>query len=510
MNQTFQICKIDDIKPVLVDLMSTTFRLDPKLLDNQFDKTLNNYFREFKDNLWAGIEVPYVDRVYRDSYYMYFSSKYGRYCRDCIRVSIFEDKVDLDDFYSETGTNLIADKYLGFLVIRPTEPHFLGRNVVSPLAFNLPAFMYCSTEFNSTVNCLKNKVRGFPHSSQDGETYTCAETTIWALMEYFGTKYAEYRPTKPSQIHSILKSVAYERQLPSRGLTISQISFALKDFGFGCRIYSFDEYKEDFYRLLGCYISSGIPLAVGMDDYDSVNSNKIGHALLIVGYEKIKYNIIADLDPNKLLSTTQEVSLKSRNIRLYDLDDYDHRFVFIDDNFPPYQTATARDPVAHYDSLWSSVKIKNFVVPLYPKIYLEAYEAKGFIKEFIASDLFPLKSAQDVVLHFYLSSSRSCKHNVAVGAMNRELKMLILEKPMPRFVWIAELAELSQFEVGLRDGIVILDATEPDVSDNKPLILAAYNDKVIFFDGNNDILTQLSLSLSSFKPLNSNLQYSDR
>ena len=97
---------------------------------------------------------------------------------------------------------------------------------------------------------MKFEVKGFPHSSQDAETISCAETTLWALMEYFGNKYPEYRPVLPSDIIKTLKQVSSERQVPSKGLNIQQMSFALKEYGFGTRIYSRHQYGSSFENLL--------------------------------------------------------------------------------------------------------------------------------------------------------------------------------------------------------------------------------------------------------------------
>jgi hypothetical protein len=51
-------------------------------------------------------------------------------------------------------------------------------------------------------------------------------------MEYFGHKYVDYVPVLPSDIITALSNPAFERVVPSRGLSVSQISFALKQFGF--------------------------------------------------------------------------------------------------------------------------------------------------------------------------------------------------------------------------------------------------------------------------------------
>jgi hypothetical protein len=124
-------------------------------------------------------------------------------------------------------------QYRGFIVLRPTIRNIIGRNVVSPKALKNNNFICCTTKFHSTANSVKFKANGFPHSSQDTETISCAETTLWAIMEYFGNKYPDYKPVLPSRIIEVLKRISTERQIPSRGLRIDQISYALREFDFG-------------------------------------------------------------------------------------------------------------------------------------------------------------------------------------------------------------------------------------------------------------------------------------
>lgn len=123
----------------------------------------------------------------------------------------------------------------------------------------------CWTRLDVSVFNVKMKAVGFPHSSQDGETITCAETSLWALVEYFSARYPEYHPVLPSQIHSILSGLSVERQMPSRGLEISRLSFALKALGFAPRIYGVDEFEENvFMDLVDIYVESGIPILTSM------------------------------------------------------------------------------------------------------------------------------------------------------------------------------------------------------------------------------------------------------
>ena len=220
MTTSIYISTHAELRNLLMNVISESFHLDSAILPVQITRSLDALMSDFRIDLWFLIETPYVDRIYRDSYYLYYASKYGRYSRDCIKVSVFDTQIEANDFRSSDTEQRMAQNYLGFFIIRPTEPDFLGRNVISPKAFEKPKFEYCSVIVNSTANGLKLHVQGFPHSSQDSETYSCAETTIWSLMEYFGTKYPDYRPVKPSQIHALLKNLVYERQIPTRGLTI--------------------------------------------------------------------------------------------------------------------------------------------------------------------------------------------------------------------------------------------------------------------------------------------------
>jgi hypothetical protein len=69
-------------------------------------------------------------------------------------------------------------------------------------------------------------------------------------MEYFGYRYAEYRPVLLSQIIQALKAVSSERQVPSKGLNVQHIAYAIKEFRFGPRIYSREQFGDAFNSML--------------------------------------------------------------------------------------------------------------------------------------------------------------------------------------------------------------------------------------------------------------------
>ncbi len=496
------ISKHHNLTKLLINLISDFFNLNKSLLPDQLDKSLVKLISQFKTTNYYLVEYPYVDKLFRDSYYLYYSSKYGSYNRNCIKVSIFRENVDFEDFRKKDSIEKLQSLYYGFFVIRPTDPYFLGRNHIHPKAFKIDNFDFCFVNVNSTVNLIKLEVSAFPHASQDRETHSCAETTVWAIMEYFATKYPEYKTVKPSLIHSLLRQMAYERQIPSNGLSVNQISFALKELGFGCKVYGKKAYGAEFEIFLDMYINGGIPVIAGMDDFDEDEGNKIGHAVIIIG-KKQKQD---EFNKFKHLKTHQQKTISSKQITLFDLNNTDSEYVFIDDNHPPYQLAGLDKPVEHYSDLWKNVKLKHFIVPLYSKIYLEAAEARNFTIEFLINSPFPLETCSTVCLNIFPASSRTFKHSLALSSVNNDLKGLILERPMPKFIWVVEMGSKEEIKAEKRSGLLILDATEPNIDNNKPIIIGAYQNNVVFFKDKKKILTKLSLPFSPFKVFLKNLK----
>lgn len=494
MSIVIYIAPISEVQDLIKTILNDEFMISDIKANKLYDY-IKIHFDNLKKSIWLLAETNYVDKVYRDSYYHYYSSKLSHYKRDCVKISLFEGEISVSDFGSEEKQVELQDKYRGFITLRPTISQMVGRSIVSPMALNVTNICCCTTQFHTTVNGQKFTVKGFPHSSQDGETITCAETTLWAMMEYFSNKYSDYKPVLPSKIIEVLNSLSAERQIPSKGLNIQQMAYALRQFGFGTRIYSRENYKAEFDALLSCYIESGLPLIIAMDN--SKTSKTIAHALLSIGHEKVS-NVQID---------AIKAAYLDRGITLYDYAKIERDYIFIDDNRQTYQRAKLKTPAAHYASDWHNCEISYFIVPLYPKIYIEADEAKNFVCDFLVKGHAPIANGSVLVLRFFLSSSRSYKDQVARNAtVQDELKTEIIETPMPKFIWVAELSTKDLIKERKANGLVILDATEADIYDNKPLILAVYEGKMLKFDDKHRNLEMFPLSLQEFLIFEQNLQ----
>lgn len=415
--------------------------------DMRLDETAANiaYFLEpMRADLKVVLEFPYLDKVYRDSYYTYFSTKHKDYPKDCVRLSFFEPDIVEEDYGTISAQNKLQAAFLGYCVVRPLKEKAVGRNLLNRRAMKIQDFDCCQHTETALIGGLKLSITGFSHSSQDGETISCAETTIWAMMEYFSHKYPEYKPTLPSNILAQLNPFHHTRMLPSNGLTIEQISFALKQFGFGTLTYSKDADGKYFKDLLHVYVESGIPLVSVIED-PKINS---GHAQIIIGRSKPNWEKLS-----RLVGRAKEMVDFAAGVDC---------LVFQDDNLPPYQLMKWNKPTSAYPVAegFGGFRLSGFVVPLYRKVYLEAAKAKKFFLE----AFYEIREAQTtnkLIFRMYLASSRSFKAHVAAQfLMPSGLRDTIMAVSMPKFVWCAEFFD----NVGVLNQepctLMLLDATE--------------------------------------------------
>ena len=415
-------------------------------MDNLLD-CLQGFLCDMRDDLHVIIEGEYVDIAYRDSYYDYYATKHSSYSRLCLRMSFFKPAFSKDINFEDESN--IRDNYLGFLVVRPLIK-CIGRNVISPEAklANKQNIRICRVKVETSCLGVKLKAEGFPHASQDNETMTCAQTTIWSLLEYYGNKYALYRPTLPTEIEEILEPFSYERQLPSKGLTYNQISVALRILGFGPKIYQSGDTLDKishFRKLLACYIESGIPLAVAL------TNDKLGHAVVCVGTENVDAHEV----------TKYPVTLGKKTLYSWNQAVANAKFVFNDDNLPCYQVASLSEPVKHYVDkgkvTWKDAQVRQFIAPLYHKVYMEADTAIALTEQIIKT---VISGGDGHVMRTLLTSSRTFREHITkMTSFANDQRLGLLSIPMPKFVWVTELSTPDEFYNGRASTLLLLDAT---------------------------------------------------
>ena len=456
---------------------------------------LRTFLCDLRSDLHIILEENYVDSVYRDSYYDYYGTKRSNYSRFCLRMSFFDVGFKKDIDFSDVDN--ITNNYLGFLVIRPLIA-CIGRNVISPKAKKKPKdeIRICKVRVDTSCLGVKLKAEGFPHASQDIETMTCAQTTIWSLLEYYGNKYTYYHPTLPTEIESILEPFSYERQLPSRGLTYNEISVALRNLGFGPKIYkkgTSPEEEQHFYRLMACYIESGIPLAVAL------TNAQIGHAVVCLGRENIdKHEVIKHpiaIGPKTLYSWNDTLA--------------DANFVFNDDNLPCYQMAKLNNPAQNYIDIgkdkWKDAQVRQFIAPLYHKVYMEADTAIKLSEQIIES---VIPGGDGLVMRTLLTSSRTFREHITkMTSLTNEHRLALLGIPMPKFVWVTELSTEEEFLNDKVSTLLLLDATGSKIANLSRNIILLVSDGILYqYDGIMSIVGTPTVLPKTFEAFTGNIK----
>lgn len=458
-----------NFEETIVPFIRSTFRIK----ESQCTGQIRRLVEHIKKELYFLMEYPYVDKVYRNSYYNYFSTKHNDYQRNSIRVSLFKDEVKIEDFYN--NADKLQSSFLGYATIRPTLPIIMGRSLIAPMALRESNFYSCQSSEEVLINGVKLKVEGFPHCGQDAETMTCAETTIWTLMEYFGHKYPEYKPVLPSDIMAALKLSSYQRQLPSTGLNVLLISKALTEFGFGVKHYSKDQYGSQLETILHDYVESGIPVVVAIAERKGMKLVR-AHAILFVGHFELNFGRVKYY----FEQNSEEVVRGNSSFRYMDSFKFTKSFVAIDDNYPPYQKGYFDKP-SNYSLLKEDQRtITGIIVPLYSKVYLEAFQARKILNLILSNKQVGFTYGKELITRFFLTSSRSFKQKVSkIQSENPGIRDYILYTALPRFIWVAELITPDSYEKEEAIGYIILDATEATKNSfEEPIIFIAYPDSL--------------------------------
>lgn len=429
----------------------------------EFVKRYPNDYRRIKDTLDM-IEYPmtivyepaYVDKVFRDSYYLFYAAKYSKIERNCKRLSFFKGQISEDIFYSKSDENnaKLQEAFVGIMVLKPLKIGRMGRTLLDPTKLKMPSSCLRTTNFDFYITNRHLTIKAFPFSSQDGETMTCAETTVWNIMEYFAHKYPEYKTILASDIIKNLEGVSQERILPSRGLPYDRVSQLLKSFGFSPRKYAVSGWSGELKQAMHYYIESGIPIAVGV----KADNGNVYHSIVCIGRSQAHINISEDkYHYIKGIATT--------DIPLLDSSDLYNEYVLMDDNQAPYR-------VQKYNSftIYNEPHVCMFVVPLYKRIFLEAQDAKKIILKILEHPKLSflkmlsgidetIDNSNPLIFRLFLTSSRKFKSYRENCEDNRNYVGVYDDALYPKFVWVAEIFTKQSYEEGMAYGEIVVDAT---------------------------------------------------
>ncbi len=495
---------------VVFDVICLVLKIDEAAYDMGQEYLINNnvpiailwkLFNYLKEDFSIVIENQYIDRTYRDSYYFHYSGKhfsYGRYCR---RINVFEGVFGENDF-PDLADQELQERFIGSIVIRPIPGREIGRTLLNPRKFiDREEYYVRLAKYSMTIYGRQLEVYAFPYSMQDGETTSCAETTILNISDYYSNTYQEYFSVLPSDINRIVESFSYERRMPTTGLTYQQISRIFTEIGFYPRLYSVDKMPANKFRhLLHYYIESGIPIGIGLKV-----SNEKKHSIVGIGHGFIQ--------KKNLLQTVYAIYNKGYNgsgrkvLWVSDVADAVEEYCVIDDNKEPYAFYRVKEEKVNINLTQRNVlKIGDYqadylMVPLYKRMYLEAADAydictsilanseEGIVRSLnedfpdslqgLVSNEFGTKD-DPVVIRLFMASSRTMhrlRHKqfqeICVGLRN-----IYDEISFPKFIWICEIYSVHSYQQRLAIGEIIIDATSSADAKDDSYIMIHYPGQV--------------------------------
>lgn len=486
------------------------------LIDLLIDKTFT-----------AVVEENYVDRIYRDSYYTYYSKKHLNYSRYCKRVLIFDGK--LPDSFLNISSDELQNTFKGCFVIRPLVTGKIGRSLLDPVYFKKGSqdFYIRKTRYEITTFGKRLSIDAFPFSMQDSETTTCAEVIILNILDYYSQRYPEYRVILLNDIIHISQKLRYQRLFPSIGLQYELISKVFAETGFSPVIFSdkTDSFSE-LQHIMYYYIESGIPVVIGL----KIKQEK--HVIIGIGHGKsvkknlgtIKYPISVSSDLTLFLVNTADI-----------VDSY----CIIDDNQAPYKIVPCIEYKKEKDSYFKieDGMLEYLIVPLYKRMLLTAVHAYSIIRDALSDKkhgfnrYFSKYLIEDkltaekyfsenvgtkpfpLCIRLFMASSKNFRRARHLYYLDKdsELFRVYTQMPLSRFIWVCELYTINSYP-DYAIGELIIDATSSSHEKFNSLLMINYpgyyyvRDSIIHKEYPTDVMNFChNINWIPFKPYEGNL-----
>ena len=498
-------------------------------LDEISFKSICDRYNFPTNKLTVVIEEHYVDAVYRDAYYNYWSRTHFDWPRFCRRIFLFLGFHSKEEFYGSEGYKSLDSDFLGAIVVRPsysnTTDHTFGRTLLNP--YKMKFFDENGKQENpDNSKYLETAVyrfhlightystRAFPFLSQDGIVMKCAETSVCVLCDYASANFPQYAKILPSSIQAKLRERLPERVLPSHGLYCNDISYLLGAFGFSPMIYAEsgdcertektqekenssknenasmltwdNQHKTSFKNWFHYYIESAIPILMITAPSQDVNK----HATLAIGHSN-KRNSLKDIK-KKFLG----------DLPCIDTSELYSCYIIQDDNQIPY-TIEEMDKFTQKKNF----KLEAFIVPLERHVFLDALSAINICDAFIEQEKDMIKNAindikekyiqernntcddnkrqqfdvlikrtkpseqNPIVVRYFLANSASYKEHRISNADSNDDRIFYANVPMPKAVWVAEISIFNLYELGYVFAEVVIDATASNRSKVNSILL---------------------------------------
>lgn len=360
------------------------------------------------------VEYRYIDADWRNEHAHFYGGTFRRYPSVTHRLHFFAAPVSSD--FGELGE--LADLYRGYSVMRPLPGTPVGRTMIQA-----PPAMAASnsTTAAETVNLFGHalEVTAMPFISQDAQYLRCAHASIWMVLRHASLRYGVPKRLPADVREAAAGGFVVGRQLPSDGLSASQMLNALDRLGLPTGML---EPIPDpgpgqvpapgsatLYGVACRYVNSQLPPIVVSDV----------HAWVVVGWSR-------------------EASGGHAHLTLWRHDDARGPYIRVDD--PWNEPDPAHNP-------W-----RLLLTPLMPRMNIDAERAEAtgatWLEHSIPQwsvngDGSPGRAAialaaGEIAFHTYAVPSNDYKRRMAVRGIDPEVVRLYRTTQMPRYIWVIE------------------------------------------------------------------------
>lgn len=239
------------------------------------------YLREYLRDLGVKsvVEEPnYFDRDYLAEFSAFYAISARGYPNICKRLHFFRASVGRAQLEAALGGDddavvLMQDSYAGFSVIRPIPSAPLGRTVLALYpnddSARPPRIFDPARGYKAHIGGIELVVSGLAWQQQDTGVAACATIGVWTMLHSSAFDEHHAIPTTADITKAAHKSASLgNRIFPSVGLTIYQLSEAIKEHGLSpvvCQGDSKQDSKfsrERFASTCAAFIRSGYPVLI--------------------------------------------------------------------------------------------------------------------------------------------------------------------------------------------------------------------------------------------------------
>jgi hypothetical protein len=408
----------------------------------------------------------YIDRDFSDAYSSFYAKTFKRHSKVCSRLLFFSCDIDFlrTAPVMEAARDLEAKasgNYLGVVVLRPISKAPISQAILRPppAPSNHERYLLVRARYTSHILGAELGVDAVPVTQQDSRIGACAQASIWVSARHI---HARHRGPWMSMVDITEAAVsqtdhAINTTLPmgSEFLTANNTVAAFRAAGRETLIYAPTVAGTALQwgnlrpiDIVNRYVDSGIPVSIWL----RFQNQAIGHAVVATG---------------QVLSRTMKATMPIRPTR----GEFVRAFLANDDQLgpnirvPTESTSAVGD--ASYNILDNTVAL---IIPLPSKVYLPAETAETFAwdivdsyvkdwpaykatnsgklgkSEALGDKLVAEHAVNRLVARTYLTYGWKHKHRAIRNALTPNVKKVLRDLDLPRYVYVTELSCLDQLD----------------------------------------------------------------